>query len=53
MEVTCLNFSVGEDMRNYKITMIKERISTYLLTLLVKGLRISVEQGRVVKAVKI
>jgi hypothetical protein len=46
-------FSVDKDMKDYKNNNDKRRISTYLLTLIVKGLKISVEQGRVVKALNI
>ena len=39
------NFSVSKDMKNEND---KRRIPTYLLTLFVKKLKVSVEQGRVV-----
>jgi len=51
VEVTCLNFSVSKDMekcfRGREVTI--EKVAAHLyLTLIVKELIISVEQGRVV-----
>ena len=47
MEVTCFN-NIKKILR-----MIKKRIPTHLLTLLIKEVKTSVEQGRVVTTLRI